>query len=121
MLLRFSYGFACLLTIGDLTHIIYFAMDERLRGQGYGSVALAALHALKPQNRIIADIEQELPEAANNEQRRKRKSFYLRNGYVESGVELNWRKEAYEILVYGGTLTPKEFKAFWVNVFSQIL
>jgi len=109
-------GFACLLTQQNITHIIYFAIDDNLRGKGYGSAALTAMRELKPVNRIIVDIEMEEKYSLNNEQRKKRKTFYLRNGYIESGVEYGWRQESYEILVYGGTISKKEFHSFWKNV-----
>lgn len=109
-------GFACLLNQRDLTHIIYFAIDDRLRKKGYGSAALTAMHDMKPFNRIIVDIEIENKQAANHEQRRRRKAFYLRNGYVESGVKYGWQSELYEILVLGGTISNKEFYTFWKNI-----
>ncbi len=34
-------GFASLLTYGDLTQILYFAIEDSLRGKGYGLQALA--------------------------------------------------------------------------------
>lgn len=106
-------GFACLLTWQDLSHILYFAIDAPLRGRGYGSEALAALRALKPNHRILADLEAQDPSASNNEQRKKRRRFYLRNGYAASEVRYRWREESYEILVCGGTVTSPEFEAFW--------
>lgn len=109
-------GFACLLTQQDITHIIYFAIDDNLRGKGYGSAALTAMSEMKPANRIIVDIEMEEDHSLNNEQRKKRKIFYLRNGYTESEVKFSWRQESYEILVYGGTISKKEFNSFWKNV-----
>lgn len=112
-------GFACLLTYKDITHIIYFAIDDALRGKGYGSQALTAIHKAKPGNRIIVDIETENNYADNIEQRQKRKHFYLRNGYIESEVSYNWRDESYEILIYGGVLLEKEFDSFWENISQE--
>jgi GNAT superfamily N-acetyltransferase len=112
-------GFACLLTYRDITHIIYFAIDDALRGKGYGSAALTAMRERKAGNRIIVDIEVEQMNASNNVQRKKRKDFYLRNGYVESGVKYNWRHEYYEILVCGGMLTKKDFHSFWKNIYFK--
>lgn len=109
-------GFACLLTQGDITHIIYFAIKDNMRRKGYGSAALRAMREMKPANRIIVDIEAEKKHALNNEQRRKRKAFYLRSGYIESGVEYSWQKESYEILAYGGTISKQEFHSFWRNI-----
>lgn len=109
-------GFACLLTDGDITHILYFAIEEPLRGRGYGAQALAALRARLPGQRILADVEAENPAAKNSLQRRRRRAFYLKNGYQPSSVRYDWRRESYEILVSGGDITRREFSAFWRNV-----
>lgn len=106
-------GFISLLTNDDISHILYFAIDELLRGKGYGTEALRLLKQIKPQNRIIADIEVTTSVAPNNAQRNKRKQFYYKNGYVCSGVSYDWRNESYEILINGGTLSEKEFWRFW--------
>lgn len=106
-------GFACFLNGGDISHIIYLAIEESLRNRGYGSMALQALHAYKSGRRIMVDIELETKNAPNNEQRRKRKQFYLRNGYEQTAIRYRWRKEDYEILSYGGDVTEGEYEAFW--------
>lgn len=109
-------GFVCLLNGTTLSHIIYFAIEENLRNRGYGSMALQAIHAYKPNHRIIADLEFDTEKASNSEQRRKRKQFYLRNGYKETAIYYRWRKEDYEILSYGGQVTKEEFEIFWEQV-----
>lgn len=109
-------GFMSILTWGDISHIIYFAMDASLRGNGYGAAALSLLRQIKPGNRLIADIEQPTSAAGNNAQREKRKQFYCKNGYAPSGVCYTWRDESYEILVNGGDLSEKEFWDFWEAV-----
>lgn len=106
-------GFVCLLTWKDLTHIIYFAMEEALRSQGYGSQALALLAQAYPGHRLFADLEAEIPGAANAEERKRRRSFYLRNGYRPTAVRYSWRGEQWEILSLGGDVSDKEFTAFW--------
>lgn len=106
-------GFAILLTWKDITHILYFAVENELRGRGYGASALHLLQTLRPGNRYIADIEVDHIHAPNHEQRQKRKRFYLRNGYQESGVTYEWQDENYEIMVSGGTVTLQEDDDFW--------
>ena len=106
-------GFLCLLMAGDLIHIIYFAVPEELRGRGIGSEALAEVRLLNPGKRIIVDVEQAREGASNAEQRRRRRDFYLRNGYAETPVRYTWRDEDYVILCAGGSLTGKEFGGFW--------
>lgn len=106
-------GFACFLNGNDISHLIYFAIEENLRDRGYGSAALQALHKYKPGRRIMVDIELQKQSAPNNDQRRRRKGFYLRNSYAQTDIRYRWRKEDYEILSYGGVVTPAEYEAFW--------
>ena len=109
-------GFYSTLTFGNITHILFLAVDDALRGQGYGSALLALVSSHYPQNRIILDIEAEDSTAPNSEQRIRRKAFYERNGYAESGIEYHWRGVTYKILIKNGTITEKEFDDFWDNL-----
>ena len=106
-------GFAILLNSLDISHIIYFATLPELRGKGLGAKALGAMGRIKSGRRIIVDIEREVPDCEENEIRRRRKNFYLRNGYSETEVRYRWQDEAYEILVSGGTLSGDDFGNFW--------
>ncbi len=112
-------GFVCQLTSGDICHIIYFAVDNKLRGMGYGTAALAELCKQMEGYRIIVDIEQENPEATNNVQRRKRKQFYINCGFADTGVECKWRSETYEILSFGGMISDDDFKNFWGSIYED--
>lgn len=106
-------GFVLLLTYLDLTHILYLAVDESLRGRGYGAQALEAIRRHRPAERIIADLEDVDPAAPNNEERRRRMLFYRRSGYEASDVRYVWRGDAYVMFVCGGELGGEEFEAFW--------
>ncbi|HCL02060.1 MAG TPA: N-acetyltransferase [Lachnoclostridium phytofermentans] len=112
-------GFACFLTCGDISHIIYFAIEDFLRGKGYGTEALSAMFKLKKGKRIIVDIEVEDEHEVNNTQRQKRKQFYLRNGFCETEVKYRWRQESYEILSLGGIVSADEFRDFWEQIYSD--
>lgn len=109
-------GFYSTLTFGDITHILFIAIAEELRDRGYGSALLGLISRRYPQNRIILDMEAEDPSAPNNEQRLRRKAFYEKNGYTESGIEYVWRKVPYKILIKNGSITEDEFDAFWDNL-----
>ena len=112
-------GMACLLNTPTISHIIYLAVDESLRGNGYGSKALELLHQSKPGKKIMVDIEIPDEQAENAEQRRKRKKFYLRAGYEETPVKYEWRQENYEILSCGGQISAAEYDDFWENLRKQ--
>ena len=109
-------GFAILLNSGDISHILYIATLPELRGNGLGAKALAALSRIKKEFRIIVDIERELPDCEENELRRRRKNFYLRNGYEETEIRYRWQDESYEILSQGGYVSREDFGNFWKSL-----
>lgn len=111
-------GLAVLLTHGDLTHILYFAVEAFLRGRGYGSDLLAAIRGRYPGQRILADVEAPDPRADNRAQRERRIAFYRRNGYEMTEIRYNWVGENYVILSAGGPVTGPEFGAFWHYFYS---
>lgn len=92
-----------------------FPYKERLpiRDKGYSSKILQMIHEMKPQDLIIADIEIENSMADNNEQRTRRKNFYIRNGYQETDIFYTWHDVPYQILSYEGTVSQNEFISFW--------
>ena len=112
-------GMACLLNTPTISHIIYLAVDESLRGNGYGSKALELLHQSKSGRKIMVDIEVPDELAENVEQRRMRKKFYLRAGYEETPVKYEWRHENYEILSFGGLVSEAEYHGFWEDLRKQ--
>lgn len=109
-------GFLCALNVDDLCHITYFATEEGLRGHGYGTRMLAALRAMKPGCRILADVEAVTDDAPNREEREHRRNFYLHCGYAPTPVHYDWQGEAWEILANGGSVTEAEFDDFWARI-----
>lgn len=107
-------GFACLLTWKDITHLIYFAIEDDLRGRGYGTEALKVMLELHPGHRYIADLEAPDPSAPNHQERASRRQFYMRAGYGPTKVRYSWYGEKYEILSLGGSVSPWEFRHFWL-------
>lgn len=106
-------GLACVANAIGISHITYLAVEDTQRDKGYGSQMLSLLCRQKSGKRIIVDIELPEKDAENEEQRLRRKAFYIRAGYKETDVYYHWAGEDYEILCYGGTITEKEFRNFW--------
>ena len=109
----FFVGMISLLSLRDITHILYFAVLPELRDRGFGSGILALLRKDWPGQRIIADVETPEEDAPNNEERNMRIEFYLRNGYEFTEIAYRWEGEDYRVLSNGGNVTGKEFGAFW--------
>ena len=50
-------GFITILNCKNISHIIYFAVCENLRGQGYGSKILSIIKEIKSSQKILTDLE----------------------------------------------------------------
>ena len=70
----------------DYTLFIYYlAIDENLRGKGYGSKILSLIKNSYPNKTITLNVEPIDENADNYSQRLTRLSFYKRNGFLDSG------------------------------------
>lgn len=82
----------------DITYLMYFAIDKGYRNRGIGSKALQNLVVAK--DKIMLCIERPIDEITQ-----KRKEFYLRNGFYETGIFFEDTNEQYEVLI-----SRKEYK-----------
>ena len=101
-------GFTYLITEGDLTFIQYIAVDSTLHSKGYGSAILSQIKALYPNNRIALNLEMLDENAENTEQRIKRRAFYDKNGYEDTGIITDVHGNTLDTLILGGTTTVEE-------------
>jgi len=100
----------------DICYILYLAIEDSLRGNGYGSKVLKEVALRYPDKYIVLDIEEEDENAHNNIERIKRKNFYLKNGYKELQIYSNWRNIKFEALSFNGSISPKEYNDFWLYI-----
>ncbi len=89
----------------------YFAVQEEMRGQGYGQQILSHLIEQYKGRTCILDMESpDQPDCPNPEQRRRRHSFYLRNGFRDTKVYRSFEGITYTILMLGeGTFTKQDY------------
>ena len=108
-------GFCSTLSYKNIIYLLYFAMSSKYRNRGFGSCALELIK--KNNNKVIlADIECEHPDSLNKLQRIKRKKFYLRSGFVSTGITYTQKNTEFEILSFGGSVTNEELTDLWENV-----
>lgn len=75
-------GFTSSVSTDGLQLLLFFAVEQDCRGQGYGS---AILRRIKSENRVVAlNIEPLDPEADNYGQRTCRFAFYQKNGFLDT-------------------------------------
>ena len=101
-------GFTYLIHNNNLTYVLYLAVSGNNRSKGYGSLILNHIKETFSKNRIMLFIEVEDERAKNNEQRKKRKSFYISNDYITSGIIFEIHKTGFEVLIQGGDCTVQE-------------
>lgn len=111
-------GFVNSITRCGICNIIYFAVEDSLRGRGYGSQILQHVRNTHPNEKIVVDVEDEnaVNDAEAVAERILRQDFYIRNGFGATPVDYKWQGESYKLMVSGGHITEKEFLDFWKEV-----
>lgn len=87
-------GLAYLVDCKDFVYLMYLAVDEGKRGCGYGSKILKDLTS--KYGNVILSIER--PQNNVNDEKLRRKNFYLKNGFYETNKFILDNKVEYEIL-----------------------
>lgn len=76
-------GMTASVTVGQLHFLLFFAIAESLRGQGYGSTVLAQLQ--RQYDQVVLNVETLDKSADNYAQRKRRFAFYEKNGFYDTG------------------------------------
>lgn len=97
-------GFAVILKNAVCGYIYFIAIDRQMRSKGYGSATMKKLLNTYSQLQLVLDFEEPVSTAANDTQRRRRKQFYLRNGFHETGRYTLLREERFEVVCSGEAL-----------------
>lgn len=109
-------GFMVVMLYENMAYLFFLAIDTDNRGNGYGSRAIETLKAEYPDKIHTVDFEMLDDAAPNQEQREKRRSFYLRNGYRETGLFLSYLGVDYEVFCMGERFNVDTFKAMMKTI-----
>ena len=107
-------GFIYLAHNRKIVFVMFFAVDAALRSKGFGSAILQEIQKKYPTKKIIISIEPCDETAPDIEIRKKRKAFYLRNGYKETGYMIKLAGVVQEIIIANGKFNKSQFKRFFV-------
>ena len=107
-------GFIYLAHNRKIVFVMFFAVDAALRSKGFGSAILQEIQKKYPTKKIIISIEPCDEAAPDIEIRKKRKAFYLRNGYKETGYMIKLAGVVQEIIIANGEFNKSQFKRFFV-------
>lgn len=103
-------GYIAVKTYQDIAYLFFLAISPSCRSKGYGSRAIETLRAEYPGKKQVVDFEMLDDTAINREQRERRRKFYLKNGYRETGLFLTYYGVDYEVLCMDENFDPEMFK-----------
>lgn len=89
-------GMQFLISYDDITYLMYMAIDNKCRNKGFGSLVLRDLILRQADTTILLCIER--PSAKKEDIKARRKDFYLRNGFYETGCFIEDSGVEYEFL-----------------------
>ncbi len=95
-----------------MVFLMFLAVDQSFRSKGYGSAVLEQIKRKYSGQKIVVSIEPCWENTEDREVRKRRKAFYLQNGYLETGYLMKLNGVTQEILIANGAFAKKEFCRF---------
>ena len=97
-----------------IVFVMFLAVDKSLRSKGYGSAILQEILKKYPDKKVIISLETCYGNAPDMALRKRRKAFYTRNGYRETGYMMRLNGIVQEIMITNGAFIKKEFRSFFI-------
>lgn len=91
-------GFAYVVRNENLVYLFYLAINDNYRGIGYGSQILQMLQKIYQGKNIFLAREQLDKNADNYDERIKRRSFYIRNGFKDTKLLIKEASVIYDVM-----------------------
>ena len=114
-------GLTYTISFKDMTYLWYLAIRSDLRSKGYGSQIMQHLHELYPNNRIVLNLDVQDETALDSEIRKKRKDFYIKNGYSSTGYLCTFHGNKFDVMSTNGSVTFNEYLSLFKNNFNPIV
>lgn len=108
-------GLAYLFRDGRTIFLLYLATEQALRSLGYGAKILGWMRETYPAYDVTLNIEPEEPGAENGEQRGKRRKFYLKNGFLDTGYAI--KEVCYDVLSTSSAFSPEAYQRLLCRAF----
>lgn len=89
-------GMSFLISYDDIVYLMYVAIDKKYRNKGFGSLVLKDLILRQADTSILLCIER--PSTEKEDIKARRKDFYLRNCFYETGCFIEDSGVEYEFL-----------------------
>lgn len=109
-------GFMVTMQYEKMVYLFFLAITPSCRSKGYGSRAIETLKAQYPGKTQVVDFEAPDDSADNATQREKRRQFYLKNGYRETGLFVTYYGVTYEVFCTDEQFDADTFKELMKTV-----
>ena len=90
-------GFLVIRKYNKICYLAYLAVKQELRSNGIGSAALKALIAEYNDYQVVVEFEAPTAHSENDDIKLRRKHFYLKNGFNETGWVTYYDETEFEI------------------------
>lgn len=114
-------GLAITIKHKELVLLDYFAIESKWRGQGVGGEAIELLKQRYAEKRFFLEIEVIDEAAENNEERMRRKAFYLRHGMREAKIYVCLFGVEMELLTAQCDITFEAYYSIYADTFGKAL
>lgn len=112
---KFS-GFIITMKFRKCVYICYLAVCPEKRSQGIGGQTLKILKEYYPDCQIVVDFEAPDENSSNNVQRIRRRNFYYRNGFFETGYYQFYMETEFEIACSEPDFNKAEFESLIAEI-----
>ncbi|WP_303818953.1 GNAT family N-acetyltransferase [Ruminococcus flavefaciens] len=113
-------GFFIVCKYESIRYLAYFAVSKDKRFAGIGSQALKLLMERYPDAQIVTEFETPDDSCDNNSLRLRRRDFYLRNGFYETGWYSFYDDTEFTIACSEPFFDKEEFERFTVYLSSIV-
>ena len=114
-------GFNYLVIGENIVMVQYLAVDTIVRSKGYGGKIIEKIYDIYTGKTIALGIERPDENSKDNENRIRRKRFYLNNGFIDSGYYIKQKPVPFELLIHGNYFSMDEFLKLFEALFGKFL
>lgn len=104
-------GLVYLCRQGGMTFVLYLAVAASARGRGVGARILEDVAARTEPDALVLNIETVDPRCADYETRARRRRFYERAGFADTGCRLRDAGAVFDVLCRGGGFSQTRYAA----------
>lgn len=104
----------------DIVLVDYFAVSESSRGNGVGSTVIPLIRNRYKDKKLFLEIELANPNASFDEQKSRRKRFYLKNGLKCADINVSLFGVPMEILTFGNDISVNDCKRLYRSLYGRM-